>query len=364
MSIIGLLNSTFLQVDPMGRMHIRRLQWQLLRNWSHGQSYNKLISVTPSLSKHLKWWNPGRLSIGAQPYTLPDLRFRSLPMPPRRDGVPTAKENKSKAHGPRTTWTSTLTCLTWRSFWWPWNERFAPILKRKVVMFLCDNSAMVWHLKKGGGVKVWQLYALSGLILTKACSLKIVFQIRHIPGALNVIADRLSRSGEVLQTEWNLHPKVFEAIGNNLYRRMIDAFDTSENTKLPLYMSPILDQGAYAIDALSTPWVGLCLYIFPPTNILSEVLRKLAAEPCRALVLAPFWPAQVLLWDLVYACTDRPRSLPWRENLLRQPGKGPPVHDTSYNGEICMFGSLTLQSRWVLIFNIRCGSPHFSSVVT
>ncbi len=46
---------------------------------------------------------------------------------------------------------------------------------------------------------------------------------------------------------------------------MIDAFATSENMKLPLYMSPIPDQGAYAIDALSTPWAGLCLYNYVPS---------------------------------------------------------------------------------------------------
>ncbi len=109
---------------------------------------------------------------------------------------------------------------------------------------------------------------------------------------------------------------------------MIDAFATADNAKLPVYISPIPDEKAYSVDALSTPWTGLCLYLFPPTKILSEVLRKLASEPCRALLIAPFWPAQVWFWDLVYACTDAPRSLPPRSDLLRQPGKGRPVYDT------------------------------------
>ncbi len=208
-------------------------------------------------------------------------------------------------------------------------KNFSALLKGKVVMFLCDNSTTVWHLRKAGGVKVWQLYALTWLIYSKANKMGITIQIRHIPGALNVIADRLSRKGQIQQTEWSLHPHVFKRICSTLYKPMIDGFATADNTKLPLYISPVPDPAAYSVDALSVPWTGLCLYLFPPVRILSQVLRKLLLEPCRALVIAPFWPSQIWFWDIVHASTNQPMALPDFIRLLRQPGK-PPVFDTHF----------------------------------
>ena len=39
------------------------------------------------------------------------------------------------------------------------------------------------------------------------CSLReVCLRARHIPGRLNVIADKLSRHRQVIQTQWSLHP--------------------------------------------------------------------------------------------------------------------------------------------------------------
>ncbi len=111
MSIIGLLNSTFLQVEPMGRMHIRPLQWQLLRNWSQGQSFDKLIPVTPSLSKHLKWWNSRSTLQWGTTLHPPRFEVQVFTDASSAGWGPIAKEKKSKAYGRRRTYTSTLTCL-------------------------------------------------------------------------------------------------------------------------------------------------------------------------------------------------------------------------------------------------------------
>ena len=42
---------------------------------------------------------------------------------------------------------------------------------------------------------MWHLNALAWLIFSKAAKYGITVQARHIPGALNVIADCLSRQG-------------------------------------------------------------------------------------------------------------------------------------------------------------------------
>ena len=70
---------------------------------------------------------------------------------------------------------------------------------------------------------------------------KITLQALHIPGVLNVIADRLSRKGQMHQSEWSLDPSVFKLICKKLYTPMVDAFATADNNKLQLYFSPIPD---------------------------------------------------------------------------------------------------------------------------
>ena len=45
-----------------------------------------------------------------------------------------------------------------------------------------------------------------------ALDLDITVRARHIPGCLNVIADRLSRPNQPIMTEWSLHPKVIQKL--------------------------------------------------------------------------------------------------------------------------------------------------------
>ena len=48
----------------------------------------------------------------------------------------------------------------------------------------------------------------------------------------------------------------------------MDLFPTSLNSKLPLFVSPIPDPQAWAVDALNIPWENLVAYSFPPTALL------------------------------------------------------------------------------------------------
>ena len=53
---------------------------------------------------------------------------------------------------------------------------------------------------------------------------------------LNVIADKLSRLGQTIQTEWSLHPEVFQAICSQWHQPQVDLFATRVNTKLPRFV--------------------------------------------------------------------------------------------------------------------------------
>ena len=164
------------------------------------------------------------------------------------------------------------------------------------------------------------LCALLWRILTWCTWKQVTLKARHIPGRLNVVADKLSRLGQTIQTEWSLLPEVFQALCSRWHQPQIDLFATRFNHKLPLFVSPLPDPMATAVDALSLSWENLDADAFPPTAILGKVVEKLQDSPYqRLIVIAPGWPYMTWFWDLVEMSSHIPLLLPQLPNLLTQP---------------------------------------------
>ena len=79
----------------------------------------------------------------------------------------------------------------------------------------------------------------------------IVLRARHIPGRLNVLADILLHPSQMSGTEWSLHPSVFRALTRERRIPFLDLFSTRWNHKLPLFVSPVPDPSAMAVDAVN-----------------------------------------------------------------------------------------------------------------
>ena len=196
-------------------------------------------------------------------------------------------------------------------------KEFQSLCADKIVLVATDNTTVVSYINKEGGMRSGTLCALLWRILTWCTRNQVTFKARHIPGRLNVVADKLSRLGQTIQTEWFLLQEVFQTICSRWHRPQIDLFATRFNNKLPQFVSPVPDSLAVAVDALSLQWEDLDAYAFPPAAILGKVVEKLQDSPCRRIILiAPGWPNMPWFWDLVTMSSQIPLSL---TNLLTQP---------------------------------------------
>ena len=196
-------------------------------------------------------------------------------------------------------------------------KEFQNLCVDKIVLVATDNTTVVAYINKEGGMRSGPLCALLWRILTWCSQRQVTLKARHIPGRLNVIADKLSRLGQTIQTEWSLLSEVFHQMCNQWHWPQIDLFATRFNHKLPQFVSPVPDSLAVAVDALTLPWEELDAYAFPPTAILGKVVEKLLDSPCKKIILiAPGWPNMPWFWDLVTMSSQVPLSLPNRPNLL------------------------------------------------
>ena len=198
-------------------------------------------------------------------------------------------------------------------------KHFQGQLRQKIVLVSSDNSTVVFYINKQGGTHSFEMCALMWRILAWSNAREIHIRARHIPGNLNVIADSLSRRDKAIQTEWYLHPQVFQGICQVWHKPMVDLFATSLNAKLPTYVSPVPDDEAWQIDALNISWEALDAYAFCPVAILPQLVQKVIAYRCRVIVIVPGWPGMSWFWGLVEWSAKIPLRLPQVYNLLKQP---------------------------------------------
>ena len=158
------------------------------------------------------------------------------------------------------------------------------------VLVELDNSTAVAYLNKQGGTRSCRLCRLATLILLRCDDHGMTLRARHIPGVRNVIADALSRRGEIAQGEWNINRQVFLRLCNLWGTPTVDLFATRYNFRLTLHISPVPDVRAMAVDAMSLNWKGMWGYAYPPLALLPLVLRKNRQHLCEVILIASLWP--------------------------------------------------------------------------
>ena len=187
------------------------------------------------------------------------------------------------------------------------------------VTAMCDNSTVMAYVNKQGGTVSLAVCSLTSRLLQWTESLDIHLDAWYLPGQSNVLADLLSCRGQVVGTEWSLHPQVARSLLRVWGNPAIDLFATNLNEKLLLYCSLVPDPQAVFEDVFRHPWDDLAVYAFPPFPLVSRVVARVRESLRLAMILvAPLWPEKEWFADLLLLLTQPPLALPWWDSLLRQ----------------------------------------------
>lgn len=318
MSLLGTLSSLEMFVS-LGRLHMRPLQFFLQQIWNRKKDTDSFVfPLSTQVKQDLSWWND-RSKLD-----------RGLSLRQRNPDLMLFSDASDEG------WGATLGDLqvsgNWSSSQRDWHinakelkaihlalEHFVLLVENKKIVVHSDNSTALAYVKKQGGTHSFSLFEIAKDLLLWAATKNIELVTRFIPGALNVRADILSRSLQVIPTEWTLHQKVCQGLWKVWGTPMLDLFATRENRRLPLFCSPVPDPEALAVDAMLLDWSGLFLYAFPPFRMLGEVLKKFRAHKGVSMILiAPWWPGRSWFPELLEKVVDWPRRLPFRPDLLCQ----------------------------------------------
>ena len=326
LSLIGLLQSQC-AFTRGGYLHLRPLQFHVSRQWIMSrQPLTTFIRVSGTVKEVLRWWtNPEHLQEGV-PVRPPEFTLRTF------TDASTAGWGghvlNSKYAG---TWSVAekklhINVLEMRAVRLVLLQHNPP--PKSVILATTDNATVVAYINHQGGTRSWEMWLETKLLLQLSLSKDWILKSRHIAGNLNVLADRLSRSGQILSTEWELHPEAALLLFHRWGSPLTDLFATKENTKCLTFVSPYPEETAWATDAFSISWEGLSAYAYPPTKIIPRVLSKIQQTlDLRIILIAPYWVRQSWFPRLQELAAEPPLPLPHWRKLLKQPG-GNLYHDS------------------------------------
>ena len=209
-------------------------------------------------------------------------------------------------------------------------SQFKEAVRDKHIRLNTDNTTVACYLNKQGGSHSASLSRQAERILLWCQDQNVILTARYVPGKLNVLADSLSRSHMILPSEWTLSHNVLQPIWATWFKPQIDLFATRFSKRLPLFVSPVPDPQAWAVDAFSIPWRNLVAYAFPPFPIIGKVLKKAREEDVSMILVAPLWEAQPWYPDLLLLTHVNPLPLALGAKSLVQPRTGVPHGNPSH----------------------------------
>jgi hypothetical protein len=318
LSLIGRMISVG-EILPYAKLERRPLQYLLRELWDGDiESLDIAVHITKEIRNTVLWWTcPQNLQKGVM---IQDPREKVLLL---TDASLEGWGAHLGDHMVSGTWTKTEknNFINVLEMWAVERalKAFLSLVSGMRVQVLSDNRTVVSYITRQGGMKSFFLYKEVQRLLLWCKNQEITLEARHIPGKLNVLADKLSRPGKAVSTEWHLDPHVFKQITRQTWLPMVDLFATRWNTQLPQFISPFPDQRALEMDALSLDWETVDLpYLFPPTALIPICLQRIQDSSNRFLAILPRWNHRSWFPLLLKLIIDDPIQIPVKENLLSQ----------------------------------------------
>ena len=133
----------------------------------------------------------------------------------------------------------------------------------------------------------------------------------------------------------------------------MDLFATRTNTLVPRYFARYSEPDSAGRDALKQDWAAEGnAYANPPFALLPRIIEKVRSSRCAITLVAPVWPAQPWLADLLAMSVEPPRLLLSRPLLestrISKWRQSQPTWSTALwriSGGDCTPGA-TMQSLW------------------
>ena len=319
LSLLGQLSAAA-DFVMLGRLHLRPLQMSLLSQWRPQKfSLNHQIKISANILHHLDWWKQEEIYQQGVPLRI-NPPSHTIFTDASLSGWGSHVEPEGLLfHG---VWTETqsqlhINMLEMMAISMALKEALHTI-KNSTVLVSTDNTTVVAYLRKQGGTRSPDLCLEVWEILNWCFQNKIQLLVKHVPGKFNTLADRLSRVNKPISTEWCLNQEVANAVLHMTQFPNIDLFATRLNHRLPLYVSPIPDQKALSIDALSMNWNRIHAYAFPPFHLIPALINKIRVSQCKIVLIDPFWPSRSWFPELLSLLVSPPITLPVIPNLLEQ----------------------------------------------
>lgn len=133
--------------------------------------------------------------------------------------------------------------------------------------------------QQAGGTHSKALMPEANLLLSWAEEHLESLKAEHFAGASNVTANWLSQQ-TVNNSEWWLHPEVFQSLVTRCGLPVMDLFATPQNTQLLQFLSRFQMEGVGGTDALQHPWPRGLLCTFPAPKDPPIVPKKGKATGC------------------------------------------------------------------------------------
>ena len=277
-------------VDPVGKALLKAVN-PCLKGLARQGLRDRVLPFPRGLRKSLMRWKSKKILRSSIPFR---------PPPPSIDVYTDASRqgwgvHSSEGHALRGSWSPTLrTChinvLEMVAVFLALKR--LPLHPGSHVRVHSDNTTVVNCINRQGSARSRVLNSWVLSILTLLQKKRLAISLFHVAGVSNLIADNLSRQGPS-PSEWSLDRESFNWICRNIAQPQVDLFATRNNTRLPLFVSPVRDSAAVGVNALSLDWNQWeIVYLFPPTNLLSKVLNHLQSFRGKAILITPNWPNQ------------------------------------------------------------------------